>query len=75
MYIYDKKILPPQCRIRRQPTKYLMPTHPRNRVKASYLIYKYRDGQYLKYVYLKDNFFLYLNTFEKNLMKFVFKYI
>ncbi len=65
MYIYDKKILPPQCRIRRQPTKYLMPTHPRNRVKASYLIYKYRDGQYLKYVYLKDNFFFVFKYFWK----------
>ncbi len=40
----------------------------------------YRDGQYLKYMYLKyvfeiQNTILYLNAIEKNKMYFVFKYI
>ncbi len=39
-----------------------------------------RDGQYFKYMYFKyvfeiQNTILYLNTFEKNQMYFVFKYI
>ncbi len=39
-----------------------------------------RDWQYFKYMYLKyvfekQNTILYLNTFEKNQMYFVFKYI
>ncbi len=41
---------------------------------------KARDGQYFKYMYLKyvfeiQNTILYFNTFEKNQMYFVFKYI
>ncbi len=39
-----------------------------------------RDGQYFKYMYFKyvfeiQNTILYFNTFEKNKMYFVFKYI
>ncbi len=43
-------------------------------------VVRLRDGQYFKYMYLKyvfeiQNTILYFNTFEKNQMYFVFKYI